>query len=224
MLAGTVLHGDHEGAYKNLPHFDGNKTSLRLLSSATLDMVVRSRTSSPLAGSPTKGIASQQQSRARKKTLIEFRPGQPFAFGPRPDTAIYARPCTPLHAERTEFAKFQQVERRRSHNCDVNELRNSCQHGGTRRGSLARILPPLRPSEAINLLEDDIREVTDMYNEHKNTLGDCASFETDFNRLELAALELKGKYFQDSLLGKSSFASVLWEVCVGSSASAPSRG
>ncbi|PBK90261.1 hypothetical protein ARMGADRAFT_1083123 [Armillaria gallica] len=64
---------------------------------------------------------------------------------------------------------------------------------------LPRMFPPLRPSEAISSLEDAIKEVADMYNEHKSILGDCGSFETDLNTLNLAALGLKEKYIQDSL-------------------------
>lgn len=66
MLAGTVPHGKHEeGAYENLSHFDhdgeGDEASLRLLSSATLDTLVRSRTSFTSARSPTEVIASQRK-------------------------------------------------------------------------------------------------------------------------------------------------------------------
>lgn len=49
---------------------------------------------------------------------------------------------------------------------------------------LPKILSPLRPSSVIDLLEDAIKEVADMYDEHKRILGDCASFETDFNRYD----------------------------------------
>ncbi|PBK76234.1 hypothetical protein ARMSODRAFT_1011500 [Armillaria solidipes] len=54
---------------------------------------------------------------------------------------------------------------------------------------------------AINLLDDATKEVVDMYDKNKSTLGDSASFkfETDFNRLELATVELKEKYIQDCL-------------------------
>ncbi|KAK0435673.1 hypothetical protein EV421DRAFT_1908546 [Armillaria borealis] len=64
---------------------------------------------------------------------------------------------------------------------------------------LPRMFPPFRPSSAINLLEDAMKEVADMYNEHKSILGDWATFQTRFNRLELATLELKEKHIQDSL-------------------------
>ncbi|PBK90266.1 hypothetical protein ARMGADRAFT_1083128 [Armillaria gallica] len=64
---------------------------------------------------------------------------------------------------------------------------------------LPKMLPPLRPGSMIDLLDDAIKEVADMYDEHKRILGDCASFETDLNRLELATLELKEKHIQDSL-------------------------
>ncbi|KAK0237621.1 hypothetical protein EDD85DRAFT_951806 [Armillaria nabsnona] len=67
--------------------------------------------------------------------------------------------------------------------------------------SLPNIFPPLRAATAINLLDDTIKEVSDMYDENKSTLGDTTSFkfETDFNRLELSTLELKEKYIQDCL-------------------------
>ncbi|PBK93845.1 hypothetical protein ARMGADRAFT_1029722 [Armillaria gallica] len=64
---------------------------------------------------------------------------------------------------------------------------------------LPRMCPPLRPSEWINLLEDAIKEVVDMYDEHKSILGDCSTFETDLKKLELAVLELQEKYIQGCL-------------------------
>ncbi|KAK0237613.1 hypothetical protein EDD85DRAFT_951799 [Armillaria nabsnona] len=65
--------------------------------------------------------------------------------------------------------------------------------------SLSSIVPPLRPSAAINLLEEAIQEVIDTYDAHKGILRDRESLQVDLNRLELAALELKEKYIQDSL-------------------------
>ncbi|SJK98888.1 uncharacterized protein ARMOST_02163 [Armillaria ostoyae] len=68
--------------------------------------------------------------------------------------------------------------------------------------SLSNIVPPLRPSAAINLLEEAIQEATDIYDAHKGILRDRESLQVDLNRsagLELAALELKEKYIQDSL-------------------------
>ncbi|PBK68657.1 hypothetical protein ARMSODRAFT_975557 [Armillaria solidipes] len=65
--------------------------------------------------------------------------------------------------------------------------------------SLPNIFPPLRSSSAITLLENAIKELADMYGEHKSILGDRASFATDLNKLQLAALELKEKHIQTSL-------------------------
>ncbi|KAK0220529.1 hypothetical protein IW262DRAFT_1297585 [Armillaria fumosa] len=65
--------------------------------------------------------------------------------------------------------------------------------------SLSNIVPPLRPSVAINLLEEAIREVIDIYDAHKGILRDRESFQVDLKRIELAVLELKEKYIQDSL-------------------------
>ncbi|PBK68654.1 hypothetical protein ARMSODRAFT_975552 [Armillaria solidipes] len=68
--------------------------------------------------------------------------------------------------------------------------------------SLSNIVPPLRPSAAINLLEKAIQEAMDIYDAHKGILRDRESLQADLNRsarLELAALEFKEKYIQDSL-------------------------
>ncbi|KAK0429863.1 hypothetical protein EV421DRAFT_1863083 [Armillaria borealis] len=116
---------------------------------------------------------------------------------------IDARLCIPLHGtERTEFVKFQQVE-------DVATTIATSTSSGTAANTVAlvvvlwyllpKMFPPLRPSEAINLLEDAIKEVADMYNEHKSILGDWATFETRFKRLELVTLELMEKHIQDSV-------------------------
>ncbi|KAK0435671.1 hypothetical protein EV421DRAFT_1908544 [Armillaria borealis] len=67
--------------------------------------------------------------------------------------------------------------------------------------SLSNIVPPLRPSAAIDLLEEAIQETIDIYDAHKGILRDRESLEVDLNRLELAALELKEKHIRDSMNG-----------------------
>ncbi len=81
---------------------------------------------------------------------------------------------------------------------------------------LPSIFPPLRPSSAIDFLEEAIKQAGDIYNTHQSMLGQWATFEaglkkyfgsgdkrasvlTSPTRLELAALELKEQHIQNSL-------------------------
>ncbi|KAK0237611.1 hypothetical protein EDD85DRAFT_936568 [Armillaria nabsnona] len=66
--------------------------------------------------------------------------------------------------------------------------------------SVANILPRWSPSSAIDSLADAIEEVADVYKENRSILDDHGrSFETELNKLELAVLDLKEKYIEDSL-------------------------
>ncbi|PBK90274.1 hypothetical protein ARMGADRAFT_1032812 [Armillaria gallica] len=66
--------------------------------------------------------------------------------------------------------------------------------------SVANILPRWSPSSAIDSLADAIDEIADVYKENRNILDDHGrSFETELNKLELAVLDLKEKYIEDSL-------------------------
>ncbi|KAK0435667.1 hypothetical protein EV421DRAFT_1740123 [Armillaria borealis] len=66
--------------------------------------------------------------------------------------------------------------------------------------SVAKILPRWSPSSAIDSLADAIEEVADVYRKNRSMLDDYGrSFETELNKLELAALDLKEKYIEDSL-------------------------
>ncbi|KAK0429864.1 hypothetical protein EV421DRAFT_2025653 [Armillaria borealis] len=103
-----------------------------------------------------------------------------------------------LHAtERTRFVEFHQLEGGRDYGCVINQSWDGCQYGSALGGSLVFSL-----QYSINLLEETIQEATDIYGAHKGILRDRESLEIDLNRyarLELAALELREKYIQDSL-------------------------
>ncbi len=56
--------------------------------------------------------------------------------------------------------------------------------------SLSSIVPPLRPRAAINLLEEAIQEVIDIYDAHKGILRDRESLQVDLNRYRLCSYAL----------------------------------
>ncbi|KAK0435672.1 hypothetical protein EV421DRAFT_1740129 [Armillaria borealis] len=81
---------------------------------------------------------------------------------------------------------------------------------------LSSTLPPLRPSSAIDFLEEAIKQVKDIYNTHQSMLDQSATFEnglekyfgsgdnrasilTSPTRIEFATLSLKEQHIQNSL-------------------------
>ncbi|PBK68655.1 hypothetical protein ARMSODRAFT_975555 [Armillaria solidipes] len=208
MSAGTDPHGEHEeGAYENLPHFDGNEASSAAFfryfrhSSQMQNTLPFGKEPNERRCESTKrytgnNIASIELSVTLKALDFET------TFGWHADASM-------LDLAYHSMAQNEQNSSNSSKWRDVATTIATSTSSGTAANTVAlvvvlwyllpRMFPPLRPSEAINLLEDAIKEVADMYDEHKSILGDWATFETRFNRLELAALELKEKHIQDSL-------------------------